>query len=153
MNIEVLSYRQRLDSLIHKIDSFSGDEELQAHLAKYLCIIVCGFLETSVRAIYRDYAQKKASKYVANYVDSKLKNFQNPKMEKILSLAGAFSSIWREDLEKTTKDVIKESIDSIVANRNVIAHGGSVGITIGSMKRYYEDAVKLINLIERQCGG
>ena len=151
MNREVLRYKQRLDNLINRIDSFSGDEELHAHLVRYMCVIVCGFLEVSVPAIYNEYAQEKAMKYVANYVNRQLGSFRSPNMERILGLAGAFSPEWRDKLENATSEVIKDSINSIVANRHLIAHGRSVGITIGRMKRYYKDAVKLIKLIERQC--
>ena len=151
MNREVLSYKQRLDTLFKKIETFSGEEELLAHLTRYLCIMVSGFLEVAVRAIYSEYARTKAAENVANYVDNELRSFQNPKMEKILNLTGAFSAKWKDKLEKATIDVIKGSIDSIVANRHLIAHGRSAGITIGNLKRYYKDAVKLVNLIEKQC--
>ena len=151
MNKEVLRYKQRLDNLIKRIDSFSGDEELHAHLVRYLCVIVCGFLEVSVPAIYKEYAQRKAIPYVANYVNRQLERFPSPNMEKILILTGAFSPEWRDKLEHVASEEIKGSIDSIVSNRRLIAHGRSVGITIGRMKRYYNDAVKLVKLIERQC--
>ena len=75
MNIEVLRHKQHIDNLIKKIESFDGDFELQAHLAKYLCIVVCGFLESSIRTIYINYAQSKAENNVANFVNKKLKNF------------------------------------------------------------------------------
>jgi hypothetical protein len=153
MNREVLVHKQKLDNLIREIDEFHGDDELLAHLAKYLCIMVCGFLEDSLRTIYGDYAEKKASPNVANYVDSQLNGFQNPNMEKILTLAGSFCPAWREDLEKVTKEFIKESVDGLVGNRNQIAHGVSVGITIGNMKRQYENVVKLIGFVEKQCAG
>ena len=68
-------------------------------------------------------------------------------------MVGSFCSSWREDLEKVTKEFIKESVDGLVGNRNQIAHGGSVGITIGSMKRQYENVVKLIGFVEKQCAG
>lgn len=151
MNKEVLRYKQRLDNLIKRIDSFSGDEELHAHLVKYLCVIVCGFLEVSVPAIYKEYAQGKAISYVANFVNRQLGSFPSPNMERILSLAGAFNPEWRDKLEDVTSEEINGSINSIVSNRRLIAHGRSVGITIGRMKRYYNDAVKLVKLIERQC--
>jgi len=151
MNREVLSYKQRLDYLISKVDAFTGDEELQAHLAKYLCIMVSGFLENSLRAIYGEYAVKKSHPNVANYVDSQLDGFQNPNMEKILTLAGSFCPEWRTELERVTKDDIKASVDGLVANRHVIAHGGSIGITIGRMKRQYGHVVKLIGIVQRQC--
>ena len=45
-NIEVIRYQQRLDDLFKKIVAFAEDIELQSHWARYLCILVSGFLET-----------------------------------------------------------------------------------------------------------
>lgn len=155
MNREVFSHQQRLDNLFSIIEEFASvrpfDDEILSHLAKYLCVVVCGFLEVSIRAIYFEYAQKKAEKNVANYVSNRLKNFHSPNMEKVLKLTGAFNPNWRDSLETAVEVKIKDSIDSLASNRHIIAHGGSVGITITRVKRYYEDVLKLITYIYNQC--
>jgi hypothetical protein len=155
MNREVLSYQQRLDTLFSNIEKFSSarpvDDEILSHLAKYLCVIVCGFVEVSIRAIYSEYANRKAEKNVANFISNSLKKFQSPNMEKVLKLTGAFDPDWRDNLKKLVEGEIKDSIDSLGSNRNIIAHGGSVGITIRRVKRYYADAKKLVRHIEAQC--
>jgi hypothetical protein len=89
-NIEVVRYQQRLDSLFEKVKDIS-DIELQSHWARYLCILVSGYLETSVRAIYNEYSRKRTDENVANYVSSRLKGFQSPKMANIVDLTRAFS--------------------------------------------------------------
>ncbi|MFQ5956405.1 MAG: HEPN domain-containing protein [Candidatus Brocadiales bacterium] len=150
-NLTAVRYRQRLDNLFKQIGSFSGDPELQSHWAKYLCVLTSGFLETSVRAIYSQYTKTKAAPYVANFVDVQLKYFQNPKMDKILELTKFFSPEWEYNLRNATDGEAKDAVDSIVANRNRIAHGESVGITYSSMQRYYQNAIKVIKLIDEQC--
>jgi len=127
-NIEVVRYQQRLDALFEKVEDIS-DIELQSHWARYLCILVSGYLETSVRTIYGEYTSKRADKNVANYVSSRLGSFQSPKMGNILELTRAFSLQWAEELENATEGELKESVDSIVANRHNIAHGRDVGIS------------------------
>jgi hypothetical protein len=116
-----------------------------------LCVLVSGFIECSVRAIYTQYAREKAIPYVANYVTHKLKGFTNPNMEDILSLAGMFNQEWRTCLEQDTEGELKAAIDSIVANRNLIAHGTDVGISFVTIKTYYQNAVKVVQLIENTC--
>lgn len=150
-NQEISSNKQRLDNLFKKITAFSTDTDLQSHWARYLCILVSGFLETSVRIIYREYAKKKAIPQVANFVEGKLEDFQNPKMEKILQLTGLFSKEWENQLRRQTEGELKDAVDSIANNRNQIAHGGSVGISYLQIKDYYERAIKVIELIENQC--
>lgn len=150
-NQEISSNKQELDYLFEKVTAFSADTYLQSHWARYLCILVSGFLETSVRIIYREYAKDKAIPQVANFVEGKLQDFQNPKMEKILQLTGLFSKEWENDLRRETEGELKDAVDSIANNRNQIAHGGSVGISYSQIKSYYDRAIKVIELIENQC--
>jgi hypothetical protein len=147
----VWAQRQKLDNLFEEIASFHGDPELEAHWAKYLCVLVSGFIETSVRSIYAAYARDKAAPYVTNFVESQLKNYSNLKMERILELSRYFSPEWERELRESTKDEPKDAVDSIVANKNSIAHGESIGLTYGRVKRYYGNVVGVIELIEHQC--
>lgn len=152
-NREVVSYKKKLDYLFAKISSLPEDPEIYSHWASYLSILVSGFLEVSVRSIYSQYAKDKATSPVANYVEKQLSNFQNPKMEKILQVAKSFNSVWASTLETIVEGEIKDAVDSIVATRNKIAHGESVGITYIKIKAYYQCAVKLVELLEKQCDG
>ena len=150
-NQEISRNKQELDYLFEKVTAFEADTYLQSHWARYLCILVSGFLETSVRIIYREYAKDKAIPQVANFVEGKLQDFQNPKMEKILQLTGLFDKDWANDLRCKTEGELKDAVDSIANNRNKIAHGDSVGISYSQIKGYYERAIKVIELIENQC--
>ena len=151
-NLEAVRYKQRLDNLFKQISAFSGNIELQSQWAGYLCILVSGFLETSICAIYGEFARKTASPYVANYVKYELDSFQNPKMGKILELTRAFNPLWAGKLATATEGKLSEAVDSVVANRNQIAHGRDVGITYLRIKNYYEGVVEVVNLIEGMCG-
>ena len=73
-------------------------------------------------------------------------------MDKILKLTRAFNPDWANKLETETQGEIKAAVDSIVANRHLIAHGIWVGISYIRMKEYYERAIKLVALIEKTCG-
>ncbi len=126
-NIMIVRQKQQLDNLFDRIRDLS-DTDLQSHWARYLCIRTAGFLETSVRAILSEYVSKKASPNIINYVERQLAGFQNPNMEKVLTLIGAFDSSWETTLRDRTEGILKDSIDSIVNNRHNIAHGRNTGI-------------------------
>ena len=106
--LEVVRYKQRLDNLFKQIPAFSGNIELQSQWARYLCILVSGFLETSICAIYGEFARKTASPYVANFVKCELDSLQNPKMGKILQLTRAFNPLWADELETATEGELKD---------------------------------------------
>jgi len=149
-NRDVVSYQKRLDNLFEKVKDIP-DLELQSHWARYLCVLASGYLETSVRAIYSEYSEKKANENVANYVNNRLERFQSPKMGNILELTGAFNQQWAADLETATEGELKASVDSIVTNRHNIAHGQNTGISYVTIHKYYQDAIKVVELIEEQC--
>lgn len=148
--IEVGRQKQRLDNLFERIATFSGDPELQSHWSRYLCVLVSGYLETSVRAIYREYVQKRADPSVLNFVDSQLNEFRNPNMRKILELAHLFNPQWESQIKVATDGQLKEAVDSIVANRHKIAHGDDVGITYTRIRDYYLNAVKVVDLLSKE---
>ncbi len=150
-NVEITRYKSRLDNLFGQVSSFSDEIELQSHWARYLCILVSGFIETSVSAIYIQYSREKSHVYVASYVSSRLERFTNPKMKDILELAGRFSPDWRQQLEGITTDEQKDAVDSIVANRNRIAHGANVGISYDRVRKYYQNILKVIQTLEDTC--
>jgi len=151
MNTKILSYKNRLDSLFNNISSLPADPEIRAHWARYLCVLVSGFIEYSVRELYSEYARSCSSPNVADFVESELSQFQNAKMGKILEVARSFSLDWERELRKATDGNLKDSIDSIVANRHLIVHGKVVGITFIRVNEYYKNVVDVIELIENQC--
>lgn len=150
-NRETVQAKDRLDDLFRRVNEFSEDLELQSHWAGYLCVRVSGFIETSVHSILSDYARKMSAPSVANYVESRLSSFQSPNMERILQLLRAFNSSWADQLKSSTNGELKDAIDSIKANRDLIAHGENIGITYITIRSYYQNTLRVVELIEDQC--
>ena len=145
--IRAVAYKQRLDVLFKRVSS-SPDDLDRAHWARYLCVLVSGFIETSLGAIYSDYARKRAAPDVAAYVCARLAKLTNMKMADVCGLAGEFNRSWRCHLEQATAGEIKDAVDSVVANRNLIAHGRDVGISYHRVKDYYGSVVTMVELVE-----
>lgn len=148
---EIISFQMRLDHLFERFKDLSEDPELLAHWSRYLCVLVSGYLEESIQTIYREYSRSKSAPNVANYVESRLKGFQNPKIGKILGLTASFNKEWEQALENTINDEIKHAVDSIVNIRNKVAHGKDVGITPSRLGHYYKRAKDLVNFLCKQC--
>lgn len=102
-------------------------------------------------AIYREYAQNRAEPNITRFVETELRGFRNPNMERIIQLIGSFNPGWAKDIKEVTHGQLTESINSIVNIRNQIAHGEDVGIGYPTIRSYYENAVKVIELLEQQC--
>ncbi len=148
---ELQGQRDKLDNLFQQVRTLQGQPELQAHFARYLCILVSGFLENAIVAIYTTYARDKSVPFVANYVETQLGRLQNPNMERILQVTGSFNPLWRDEIKEHVPAEVKDSVNSIVSVRNKIAHGESTGITYITIKQYYDNVLKLIAFLRRQC--
>lgn len=134
---EVHRLRTRLDAAFGRVPGASSDPELQSDFAKYLCVLVSGYLESALCALLLSYSQRRSSPEVASFVERQLGPWTNPKSEKIIDLFGAFNQDWREDLTQFLVDQRKDSVNSLVALRHKIAHGESVGTSLSQIKSHY----------------
>jgi hypothetical protein len=144
----IIAERDRIEALFKKIKVFSSDPELSSHWARYLCVIVNGFIENCIRDFFHLYTERRAGHEIVSYVSSKLyRDSHNPKYGVILQIAGNFDPILCQELEKVEED-IKEAINSVVNNRHKIAHGESVGLSYSQIDEYYGKIKKFIEILE-----
>lgn len=136
--VEVQRLRSRLDAVFERAPDPMTDLELQADFAKYLCVLVSAYLECALRALLLDFVRSRSSGKVESFVGYKLKPWTNPKTNKIIDLFGLFDKDWRADLAAFLIDEKKDSVDSLVALRNRIAHGENVEVTLSRIKKIYQ---------------
>ena len=130
-----------------------GDIELQAHWARYICVLAAGFLENALFEIYAAVIRVGANPTVASFAASRLEKLTNPKSSRFIETARAFRPEWADDLETfLTDDGRRDAIDSIMANRHQIAHGERSGITIARLRQFFERSVAVVEFLEKQCG-
>lgn len=149
--LELVRSKQRLDYLFEQTRLLPAIPEVRAEWSRYLCVRASGFIEISVQNIFGQYADKRSQPAVANYVKRRLERFYVPKMNDILDLAQLFDAELRESIANDTDEAMKAAIDSIIANRNKIAHGEDVGISHSTLEDYYRRAVKVIEVLENHC--
>lgn len=141
---EVHRLRSRLDATFARAPGPTAEPEFQADFAKYLCVLVSGYLESALCALLLAYSQSRSTPEVASFVERQLGPWTNPKAEKIIDLFGAFSQNWRDDLTTYLVDQRKDSVNSLVAIRHKIAHGESVGTSLSQIKAHYAAINELI---------
>lgn len=153
MNRSILSHRQRIDALFSKI-SVIPDPASQSEWAKYLCVLVSGFIEESLRVLLEEYARNNASPKIQNYVSPKLSRITNCSNNKIKDILREFDPNWEHAFDaqiaarSTRADEIKNSIDSVVTNRHSIAHGRNTGIRYATISTYYGNVKTAVEILE-----
>jgi hypothetical protein len=154
-NIELVRHRDSLNAAIGRAKDLT-DVELLGHWGKYVCVLTSGFLENIIRELYGKYVERKATPKIAAFVVRQLDRVNNPKAARFLEIADAFSPTWALELTAFLDDDgarRRDAIDSIVANRHLIAHGRSVGISVSRVREYFVAINEVADFVEKQCGG
>jgi len=149
--------RKQYKSIKRLIDSTqkstNDDLELQGHWGRYLCVLVSGFLENAISAVYIDFVESASAPHVTQYTVNVLNRINNPKSRKFIETARQFKKEWGEDLEQFFIDdeSRKYAIDSIMTNRHNIAHGKQSSISVHQVREYLEKGVEVVTFLENQC--
>lgn len=126
--------------------------EMQAHWSRYVCVLVAGFLENAHLELFGRYARSCSSPDVGRYVEATLKRIRNPKAGRFLETARAFNPAWEPPLKEFLEDNgRKDAIDSVMANRHLIAHGKDCDISLVRVTDYLSKCVEVLDFIEAQC--
>jgi hypothetical protein len=144
---EVGRLRRRLDATLARAPAVTTDIEIQPDFAKYFVILISGFLENALTTLLLDVAQRRSAPEIAVFVESQLEYWTNPNCERILQLLGNFSPDWRLAAEVYLVDERKAALNSLVALRHKIAHGESVGTSLGQVKAYYLTVVDIVEFL------
>ena len=154
-NKELSRQIQRINDLIRRTDkACGGNIELQAEWARFICVISAGLLENAIKELYIDFSRKKVTAPLASFVSSTLSPIRSPKSSKFLDTAGAFNSIWKDELQQyLDTDGRGDAIDSIMSQRHLIAHGKAhtSNITLANVKDYLKKSIEVLEFIEEQC--
>lgn len=141
--------RRRIERVFALADG-SDSDEIRSELACHICVLTSGYIEERVREIVVGYCARHASPAIVEHIRRNLHRFRNAKMEKILELVAQFDSQLRDSIELKAGDEMKDAIDSIVSNKNTLAHGQNSGLGLETMRDYYHRAVRLIAIVERE---
>ena len=149
-NLQVRNQLREIYDLFNEID---GVDRLRFHWGRYLCVMVASFLENSVQALYEEYAFSNAGSYVANYVSNQIGfTVGNANADSIARTARSFSEAWANELRSfLARNDRQSAINTIVSQRNLIAHGEQSSISPAQLRAHLEKIVEVIDFIEDQC--
>ena len=150
-NVRLITKQKQIEDLFAEVGAFSGEPVVKAYLTYYLCIRVSGFIEDCIRSIFSEYVDVNSQNFVTVFVGEKLKKIPNPTWDAIIALAKDFDDGWYTQLKHSVGKPYRDALDSIVSNRNIIAHGGTSSITLSELEGYYRDAINVVNELERIC--
>lgn len=113
-----------------------------------------GYIEESLRVLLEQYSKNHSSSHIQNFISQEIKNITNCKTSKIENILSKFSPAWKDyfidqmSSKSEKSDEIKNSINSIIANRHQIAHGKNVNLSYSSVSNYYKNVKKAVDILE-----
>lgn len=145
--------RQRLQGRIERLVAHARrttDDELRAELARYLCILVSSLVEERCRERAATYTEVRSAPEIQRFVRTRMKRFRSPSSGNIRDFFSGFDPVkangWYEELADEQRD----ALDSIAANRNQLAHGVSVGLSLGMLTAYASCARDAMRKLDQQ---
>jgi hypothetical protein len=149
---EIERQKRVLDATFKRASRLGGDAELLSDFAKYLCVLVAGFLEQSVIEIALEHARTHSRPSVQRHVEGGLRRFTSAKAQKIIQLLGSFDEGWRKDLEAHLVNEYKDAVDSVITLRHTVAHGQNAGgVTLVRIQNYYDRVKHVVNHAANLC--
>lgn len=139
-----------IDLLFGYFDLAETDEYFKSHIAKYLTVIISGIYEDLIKRGIDSYlVDTNAEVEIRNYVGTSVSvGFRNPDSQNLKSLLKKFSPDWSDRIREVDSTSL-DAIDSIVNNKNLIAHGANCEITYDAIKEYYKNSKVVLIEIDK----
>ena len=145
----VEQYKQRVDSLLSKMDSEVESAELwvQGIFASQLVLAGSGYIEEAVSGILSEYGRSRSNPKIARFVDKSVARVGSLNCRKIEELLQKFNKEWWPSVKcKATPEEIA-AVDSLKALRDQVAHGKSSGTGYTVVRGYYIGSKRFVNCL------
>lgn len=139
-----------LGLLFNYFQALELEDELKSHVAKYLTVLISGIYEDTIKNLLKESIQKESlTKETRNFIFKQIDIiFRNPSHKNINKLLNKFNKEWLKKLKEKIKEENWEALNSIVNNKNNIAHGNRCDITFDDIKNYYNNSKIIITELD-----
>ncbi|MYC47061.1 MAG: hypothetical protein F4X45_01835 [Chloroflexi bacterium] len=142
------SVANQLDEVFDRASKMLADPDVQADYARYLCVLVTGYLERSVRKTILDFVDLHGNPRFSRYIEWSLRPARNMRAKEILDILKRFDDGWKLALEGKLTLRHREAIGSVYANRNKIAHGEDVDLAYRQIRADYDLVKEAVRFLE-----
>jgi len=127
-----------------------NDLHLASMLNGYLVVSISGIYEDCIEHLFIQRAGKKNDREMQNLIKTLIdRHFRNPNYDKVKDLVKALDSEQAENVLREIDIRSKQALDSIVNNKNSVAHGKVSNATIGDIEGYHEDVLEIFEALEK----
>lgn len=144
---------KEMDNIQKIIDVFGQAHSIVPFLTNYAVIKCCGTIENSFKSVIGDF-HNTLPPQAKKYIDSTFTNSSmNPSKDNICKSLNRFDENWNKSFKaklnlEPNKSQIDSSLKSLNDARNEFAHGGHPKVSFGSIKNYFKDSQKVIEILD-----
>ena len=153
-------YKDKLDDCmldLEKIQSWIDEspknkfDSKTKYLTAYSVIRSCGVIEQVYKEMIFDFFSSETSPKIKSYLSRTIiESSSNPKIGKITDLLKMFDqTIGQQFSEKTTGTQSKNSLHSLVSNRNTFAHGTDITTSFSEIKNFFKDSQEVLEILNK----
>lgn len=143
------SLLQQIDVAISDINGFTAISPLEkSYLAKFLIVFICGIYEETIETIINEMSQQNSTPEISSFVSQTMNaTFRNPDIDNVCKCLSRFNRTWKTQI-KNLPQQDKGALNSIVNNKNALAHGQPVTVSLSDVIQFYNDSKNIILYID-----
>lgn len=129
--------------------------EVEAYLTRYLIILICAEYEKKVKDIVLERSTSLSDRHLLSFVQSATdKMIKSIKFSDLSGLLGQFG----EDYKRKFSDKVRNTeacnaYETIIVNRNHIAHGGQIlNTTFGELQTLFQRSLGVLDAFAKAIG-
>lgn len=151
---ELISCTQELTNIQNLVVTQVITSQFVSYLTKYAVVRACGSIEIAFKAVIADFCCHRGKKQIKHFINKRVRSGSaNPSMSNIENFLKDFDPTWRQNFknllsQEPNPPLLTTSLQSLVDARNAFAHGGSPTVTMQNVLNYYQNAVRIIELLD-----
>ncbi len=149
-SIEAEDLLNKIEQTIQNISSFTNTSPQEAsYFAKFLVVFICGIYEETIEVIINERISRLNSHEVSKFIRNSVRwSFRNPKIDNIKKLLERFDDSWEKSMDRISSKA-KTALNSIVDNKNALAHGDPCNVTLSDVIEFYQNSRPIIEEIDK----
>lgn len=144
---------KEIDQALEDIQEFSGNERIKNLLTQALLILICAQFEKEITNFLTQRCASVSDKAVKNYISDHMQKsaLQSLKVSDLSGLLGKFDLSYKEVFKQriSENEQVATIYDSILFNRNNVAHGRGINATFEDVKMFYKESHVILDYFKQ----
>lgn len=122
-------------------------------MISYAVVKASGAVEVIFKNMIYNYLSVGANEKAKGYLEKAIIDSScNPNTGNMSNMLQNISSEWKTLFDQQVKQSgEKDKLNSLVQLRNDFAHGDSISVSIDTVIKYFDSAVKILNILDNVC--